>query len=97
MTGMARVPTPSPTAFFGWLRHNSEHYLLVAAHRKLARTTGAPAPRPPRGLAELFWLQVFAPVYAALPWPVRSRIMRAMPGSHRRTWAPPPRPQGPAV
>jgi hypothetical protein len=87
----------SPTAFFGWLRRNSEHYLLVAAHRKLARTRGAPPPRTPRGAAEQFWLRVFAPVYAVLPWSVRSRILRAMPGSHRRPWAAPPRPQGPAV
>ena len=86
-----------PIGFFGWLRSNSEHYLLVAAHRKLARTQGAPAPRPPHGFKEIFWLRIFAPVYAALPWAVRRRIMRAMPGSHRKSWAPPPRPQGPAV
>ena len=85
------------TSFFRWLRTNSEHYLLRAAHQKLARTQGAPAPRPPRGIKEIFWLRVFAPTYAALPWSVRSRIMRAMPGSHRRAWAPPPRPRGPAV
>ena len=85
-------------ASFGrWLRTTSEHYLLVAAHAKLARAQGAPAPRPPHGLKELFWLRLFAPVYAALPWSLRSRILRAMPGSHRKAWAPPPRPQGPAV
>jgi hypothetical protein len=89
--------SPSPAAFFRWLRANSEHYLLVAAHRRLARANGGPAPRPPRGIREIFWLRVFAPVYAALPWAVRSRIMRAMPGSHRRTWAAPPQPRGPAV
>jgi hypothetical protein len=85
------------TSFFAWLRRNSEHYLLVAAHRTLAARTGGPAPRPPQGVKEIFWLKVFAPVYAALPWSVRSRIMRAMPGSHRQSWAPPPRTQGPAV
>ncbi|MGQ0572768.1 MAG: hypothetical protein ACT4RN_01045 [Pseudonocardia sp.] len=83
-------------SFPGWLRANSEHYLLVAAHAKLARQQGTPAPRPPNGLVELFWLKVFAPVYAALPWSLRSRVMQAMPGSHRKTWAPPPRPEGPA-
>jgi len=83
-------------AFFGWLRRSSEHYLLVAAHQKLAREQGAPAPRPPKGLAEVFWLKVFAPAYAALPWPLRSTVMQAMPGSHRKTWAPSPRPEGPA-
>ena len=84
-------------SFFSWLRSNSEHYLLVAAHAKLATTLGSPPPRPPKGLKEIFWLRVFAPTYALLPWPVRNRIMRAMPGSHRRTWAPPPQPRGPAV
>ncbi|MCW2716881.1 MAG: hypothetical protein JWR81_703, partial [Pseudonocardia sp.] len=29
------MATTSP-GFFGWLRSNSEHYLLIAAHRKLA-------------------------------------------------------------
>jgi hypothetical protein len=84
-------------AFFQWLRENSEHYLLVAAHETLAKEQGAPPPRPPKGVKEIFWRRVFAPTYRALPWSVRSTIMRAMPGSHRKTWAPPPRPQGPAV
>jgi hypothetical protein len=87
----------SSAGFFGWLRSNSEHYLLVAAHEKLARRAGTPGPRPPKGLVEIFWRRVFAPVYGVLPWPVRSRIMKAMPGSHRKTWAPPPRSQGPAI
>jgi hypothetical protein len=91
------MAAPTPASFFGWLCRNSEHYLLVAAHRRLARTRGGPPPRAPKGLAENAWLRVFAPAYAALPWPLRSRIMRAMPGSHRRPWAPPPRPQGPAI
>ncbi|MEJ3655268.1 hypothetical protein WEH80_20065 [Actinomycetes bacterium KLBMP 9759] len=86
-----------PKGFFGWLRSNSEHYLLVAAHERLAKRNGSPAPLPPKGLEELFWRRVFAPLYAALPWQVRSRIMRSMPGSHRKSWAPPPRTQGPAV
>jgi len=82
---------------FGWLRHNAEHYLLVDAHRRLAQRYGTQAPRRPRGVSEVFWLKVFAPTYALLPWQVRHTIMRAMPGSHRKTWAPPPRPRGPAV
>ncbi|SHL04036.1 hypothetical protein SAMN05443637_116186 [Pseudonocardia thermophila] len=83
--------------FSSWLRRNAEHYLLVAAHEKIAHQQGTTPPRPPRGLKEIFWLRIFAPVYGALPWSLRSRIMRAMPGSHRRTWAPAPRPRGPAV
>jgi hypothetical protein len=85
------------SGFSGWLRSNAEHYLLVDAHRKLADRTGSPAPRPPRGAKEIFWLKIFAPLYSLLPWPLRHKIMRAMPGSHRKTWAPPPAPRGPAV
>jgi hypothetical protein len=83
--------------FSGWLRANAEHYLLVDAHRRLAARDGSGAPRPPKGVKELFWLKIFAPLYTLLPWPLRHRIMRAMPGSHRKTWAPPPAPGGPAV
>ncbi|MFC4947294.1 hypothetical protein [Pseudonocardia sp. GCM10023141] len=83
--------------FFPWLRSNSEHYLLVAAHQKLAKAQNGRAPRPPKGLKEVFWLRIFAPTYALMPWSLRSKIMRAMPGSHRQNWAPPPRAQGPAV
>jgi hypothetical protein len=85
------------TSFTGWLRHNAEHYLLVDAHRRLAAKHDSPAPRPPKGLKEIFWLKVFARVYARLPWPVRHRVMLVMPGSHHKTWAPPPAPRGPAV
>ena len=45
---------------------------------------GAHRRRVRRRAREEFWLRVFAPVYAVLPWSVRSRILRAMPGSHRR-------------
>ena len=82
---------------FGWLRHNAEHYLLIDAQRKLSVKLGTPAPRAPQGFKETFWLKVFAPTYALLPWPVRQRIMKAMPGSHRKTWVAPPALQGPAV
>ncbi len=84
-------------AFSRWLREKSQHYLLIAAHEQMARRYGTAPPRRPHGLQELFWLRVFAPVYRLLPWPVRHRVLRAMPGSHRKSWAPPPRPRGPAV
>jgi hypothetical protein len=83
--------------FSGWLRHNAEHYLLVDAQRKLSIKLGTAAPRPPQGAKEIFWLKVFAPVYSVLPWSLRHTVMRAMPGSHRKTWASPPALQGPAV
>ena len=84
-------------SFSRWLRSNAEHYLLIAAQERVARQHGARGPRPPRGLREFFWLRVFAPVYRALPWPLRHKIMLAMPGSHRRQWAPPPQAHGSAV
>ncbi|HZZ45802.1 MAG TPA: hypothetical protein VFE65_02830 [Pseudonocardia sp.] len=84
-------------ALSGWLRTNAEHYLLVDAHRRLAGKYGSPPPRKPHGAKEIFWLKIFAPLYGVLPWSVRHRVMRAMPGSHRKTWAPPPAPRGPAV
>jgi hypothetical protein len=84
-------------SFSGWLRTNSQHYLMIAAHERVAKAHGVTPPRSPRGLKEIFWLRIFAPVYHALPWPLRHRVLKAMPGSHRKTWAPPPRSQGPAV
>ena len=69
---------------------HSEHYLLIAAQRRWPAGTAPRAPRPPRGIREIFWQRVFAPLYRLLPWPLRHKIMLAMPGSHRRTWAPPP-------
>ena len=70
-----------------WLRDNAEHYLLVAAQERVGQRYGAPQPRRPRGPKELFWLRLFVPVYRLLPWALRSRVLRAMPGSHRQQWA----------
>jgi hypothetical protein len=84
-------------SFSRWLRRNSEHYLLIAAQERVARQYGARRPRKPHGLAETFWLRIFAPIYRVLPWSLRHRLMRAMPGSHRRTWTPPHKPHGSAV
>lgn len=70
--------------FFRWLRRNAELALVADAQEQLARkyrgprTTGAPAEHP-----DYFWRAIFVPVYRRLPWQVRQRIMRAMPGSHR--------------
>lgn len=80
-----------------WLRNRSEHYLLIAAQDRLARRYDVTAPRRPRGVVELFWRRIFAPIYRVLPWPLRHKIMLAMPGSHRRQWAPPPTAAGSAL
>jgi len=84
-------------SFSRWLRSNSEHYLLIAAQGRIAKQQGTRAPRKPHGFADLFWLRIFVPIYRILPWSLRHRVMRAMPGSHRRTWTPPPEPHGSAL
>jgi len=53
-------------------------------------------PRRPRG-AEVFWLRIYVPAYRALPWPVRSAVMRRLPGSHRQKWTREEKPRGPAI
>jgi hypothetical protein len=81
----------------GWLRRNSERYLLEAAQGELARQVGRSPPVRVTGPAALFWRRVFVPVYRRLPWSVRRRVMSRMPGSHRRAWRPAPDRRDPAV
>ena len=83
-------------SFTRWLRATSEHYLMVAAQQTIAAKYQVTPPRKPRG-AEVFWLRVYVPAYRAVPWPVRSALMRRMPGSHRKTWTKTQRPHGPVV
>jgi hypothetical protein len=74
-------------AFFEWLRRNSEDYLLEAAQREMAQKyLGRPGPAHKRGGWGWFWRSVFTPVYRLLPWGLRRRVIRLMPGSHRRRW-----------
>jgi hypothetical protein len=82
--------------FSRWLRATSERYLMIAAQQDIAAKYGVPPPRRPRG-AEVFWLRVYVPAYRAVPWPLRSAIMRRMPGSHRMTWTASRRPRNPAT
>ena len=83
-------------AFSRWLRATSERYLMIAAQRDIAAKYGVSPPRRPRG-AEIFWLRVYVPAYRAVPWRLRSAIMRRMPGSHRMTWTASHRPRGHAT
>jgi len=82
--------------FSRWLRATSERYLMIAAQRDIAAKYGVSPPRRPRG-AEIFWLRVYVPAYRAVPWRLRSAIMRRMPGSHRMTWTASHRPRRPAT
>jgi hypothetical protein len=78
------------------LRELSEKQLMIAAQRNVAARYGTPPPPPPRG-AERLWQRVYVPAYHRLPWKLRATVMRAMPGSHRRTWPRPDEGSGPAV
>jgi hypothetical protein len=80
-----------------WLRQNSEHYLMLDAQRRIAGKYGRPAPPPPSGLRDRFWLQLFAPVYRLLPWRLRRLAIQRMPGSHRQAWSRAPERGLPAI
>ncbi len=70
------------------IRANAEHYLLRDAQDEVARRYGVATLPPGRGAREWFFSKVFTPAYRHLPWAVRSSVIRAMPGSHRREWHP---------
>jgi hypothetical protein len=73
--------------FFEWVRSNSEHYLMEAAQREMARKyLGEEPPAAGGGVKELFWGRLFVPIYRRIPWGARRAIMMAMPGSHKRDW-----------
>jgi hypothetical protein len=73
--------------FFAWLRRNAEHYLIEAAQVEMSKKyRGGAGPLITPAPGAMFWRRVFVPLYRRLPWSLRSKIMRAMPGSHRRPW-----------
>ncbi len=81
-----------------WLRANAERYLMVAAEADIAKRYGHRGPSRPKDLIGLFFVTVFVPVYRAIPWKIRTVLITAMPGSHRKTWTPRDRHTGtPAV
>jgi hypothetical protein len=85
-------------SFTKWLRSNSEHYLLQDAQLRMARQLGFNEPQKPHGLKNRFWRQVFVPVYRKVPTVIRTRLIAAIPGSHRRDWpAPDYSPKKPVV
>lgn len=70
-----------------WLRGNSERYLLEAAQEKMAeRYLDRAGPVGGFGLEAIFWRRLFVPVYRRIPWPIRQKVIQAMPGSHKQTW-----------
>jgi hypothetical protein len=60
---------------------------MEAAQRRLAvRYLGKDSVQPLGIMQAFFWRRIFVPVYTLLPWGLRHRIIRAMPGSHRQHW-----------
>jgi hypothetical protein len=72
--------------FGGWLRENSEHHLLRDAQSRMAGKYHSPTPGREPGFKPWFFRRVFVPIYRRLPWGLRSKVINAMPGSHRQTW-----------
>lgn len=86
-------------AFLEWVRTNSEHYLMEASQREMARKyLGEEPPVTGSSLKDIFFRRLFVPVYRRMPWKMRRMIMVAMPGSHRQDWGgrAPPKQQGPS-
>jgi hypothetical protein len=55
--------------------------MLEASQRRFGRASGHPAPH---AASPWFWRSVFAPVYSALPWGVKRRMVAV--GSGVRGW-----------
>lgn len=61
---------------------------MLDAQKEVGRRYGVATPTSARGARSWFFAKVFTPTYHRLPWTVRSGVIRAMPGSHRRKWSP---------
>ena len=77
-------------AFGSWLRKNAEKYLMEAAGTVWPRAIPSTALSPYRekGLVPFLWLNIFVPVYLAIPWQVRRKIIlfTSYPGGKRPSW-----------
>ncbi len=77
-------------AFGSWLRKNAEKYLMEAAQDSVAaRYPEYCAERyREKGLSQFLWKNVFVPVYLAIPWQVRKKIIlfTSYPGGKRPSW-----------
>jgi hypothetical protein len=75
--GMKPCATPPKPALTRLMRGSSERALMERSMRRMAPRTGAPSPH-----AESPWLfrAVIGPVYAAVPWSVKKRIVAATSG-----------------
>lgn len=69
-----------------WLRTNAERYLMIAAEADIAKKYARRGPSRPKGLVAMLFMVIFVPIYRAIPWKIRSKMISAMPGSHRKSW-----------
>lgn len=72
------------------MRKNAEKYLLEAAADDMADSYPDCTSDTYRekGLLPFFWRTIFVPVYLAIPWKIRRRIilMSSYPGGDRPKW-----------
>jgi hypothetical protein len=54
------------------MRSNGERALMEASMRRMGSKEGLPAPHAGAGW---FWRSVFAPVYSAIPWGIKRRMV----------------------
>lgn len=77
-------------AFGLWLRKNAEKYLMEAARDSVASRYPEYCAKPYRekGLVPFLWMNIFVPVYLAIPWRVRRQIIlfTSYPGGKRPSW-----------
>ena len=77
-------------SFGGWLRKNAEKYLMEAAADDMRANYAECTLEPYRekGLGPFFWRKIFVPVYLAIPWKIRRKIilMSSYSGVDRPNW-----------
>ena len=62
------------------MRAGGERALMEASQRRFGARTGAPAPHASAGW---FWRTLFAPVYSAIPWGLKRRMVAMSSGVKR--------------
>lgn len=64
-------------AFGSWLRENAEKYLMEAADDRMISRYPESCAKPYRegGPGPFFWRNIFVPLYLAVPWSIRRKII----------------------
>jgi len=76
--------------FGHWLRKNAEKHLQEAAADDLIARYPESCEQPYRekGLSNIFWRNIFVPIYLVIPWSIRKKIILASsyPSGKRPHW-----------